>query len=346
MRVFLLLMLGLYLTSCEKRSKIIVSDAIETFSEFPKEEKVEFRNLVEFPYGNPRTMEISGSTLVLGNYASGQEFFLHNYSLNTNKFSKPYITKGRGPGEIMGMANFGFYDNYLWINDFTGKKMKLVDKNKAILSSSDTDFKDYSFKENRFYRSILTDNLQYIGTGNETSKFKVQVIDLSTAKVVEEFGELKSYSKDLPLNAIVQASLTQTLLKPTRDKLVLGYIHTDIIEIFDLGRKESISLQGPEKFDLDFSIQNSRWIENKNTRLAFIGGAVTNENIYLLYSGKKFNEENSFRGNYIFVYDWEMNPVKKIILNREVYQISISEDGKELYSFDEVTGFIIHATIN
>lgn len=335
----------MYFVSCEKQNQIIISKDIKTFSQFPKEEKIEFKKLVEFTIGNPRQMITIDSTLILGYYASGQKYYLVNYSLSKGVFSKPYILKGRGSNKMLGLANMGFNSNYLWLNDFTAKKIMLLNKNKVIKENFDFDIKEFSFNTNRYYRSILIDSLQCISTGSETSKFKVQIIDLSTGKVSKEFGKLKSYPKDLPLPVITQACLTQTLLKPTRDKLVLAYIHTDIIEIFNLNTKKSISLQGPEKFNLDFKTINNTWFENEKTKVAFIGGTVTNQNIYLLYSGKNFSDENAFKGNYIFVYDWDMNPIKKIKLNKEVYQISISEDNI-LYSYDEKSRYIVSAYIN
>ena len=345
MRIFLLLALSLCLVSCKKEGKIIVSDNTKTFLQFPKEEKIKFKNLVEFIYGNPRKIIINDSTLILGNRASGQEHYLYNYSLNTNKFSKPYASKGRGPGEIMGMASIGIYNDHLWINDFTGKKMMLLDKNKAVLKASASDYKEYSFKNNRFFDIKLIDNLQCIATGSETSKSKIQILDLTRGEIVKEFGKLKSYSEGFPIHVITKASLTQSYLRPTSDKLVLAYFHTDIIEIFDLNTGKSVALQGPEKFDIDFTVHNNHWFENDKTRVTFIGGSVTNDNIYLLYSGKKFNEEKAFRGSYVFVYDWNLNPVKKITLDKEVYQICVSEDNKTLYSYDEITGYILNADL-
>lgn len=345
MRIFSIILICLYFGSCEKPNQIIISDDIKTFSQFPKEENIEFKKLIEFPLGNPRQMITIDSTLILGNYASGQEYYLHNYSLSKGVFSKPYIRKGRGSNKILGLGNMGFYDNYLWLNDYTAKKLMILDFDKVIKGHSDFDITEYSFKTNRYYKTILIDSLQCISTGSEASKFKVQIIDLPTGKVSEEFGNLKSYSSNLTLPVISQACFSQTMLKPTSDKLVLAYIHTDIIEIFDLNTKKSSSLQGPEKFDLEFETMNNRWFENEKTKVAFIGGTVTDQNIYLLYSGKNFSDENAFKGNYIFVYDWDMNPIKKIKLNKDVYQISISDDNT-LYSYDEELGYIIYAKIN
>lgn len=345
MRIFLIIIISLCLISCKKSNQIIISDNIKTFSQFPKEYKIEFEKLVEFKLENPRQIIAIDSTLILGNYARGQKYYLQNYSLSTGKFSNPYIHKGRARNEILGLATMGFLDNYLWLNDFTGKKMMLIDKDKVIKDSI-ISLENTSFKTNRNFRSILIDSLQIIATGNKKSKFKVQIIDLTTGNINEEFGELKFFSDELPVHIINQATYSQTLLKPTKDKLVLAYINTDVIEIFDLKTKRSISLQGPEKFDSDFKIYNNVWFENEKTRVAFIDGTATNKYIYLLYSGKNFSNENAYKGSYLFVYDWKLNPIKKIKLNKEVYQICITNDDKTLYSFDEDSKYIVSANIN
>lgn len=346
MRILSLFAISLFIWSCKKQNTIIINDNIETFSQFPKEEKIKLKNLVEFKFGNPKKMiSLDSSSLTIANNVSGQEYHLYNYSFHNHNFSKPYLAKGRGPGEMLSMRNMGFYDNYLWLNDFSGQKMILINKRKAFSVNSSSDYIEYSFR-NRFYGINFTDNLKCIATGSETSKFKIQLIDLPTGKIMDEFGELNHYPKDLPLHIITKASLTESLLKPTKDKLVLAYKLTDVVEIFNLNSKKSISIQGSEKFDLDFMVRNNQWFENDKTRVAFIGGATTNKNIYLLYSGKKFNDEKAFNGKYIYVYDWNLNPIKKIVLDKEVSQICISEDGKTIYSFNEETGYIVYATIN
>ncbi|WP_425338201.1 BF3164 family lipoprotein [Tamlana crocina] len=286
------------------------------------------------------------STLIIGSYTSSQKKYLQNYSLSTNKFSNPYLSKGRGPSEIIYMANISLYDNYLGINDARGKKIVILDKNNAILGNSESELITYSFKKNQFYFAILTDDLQCITTGNGTSKFKIQIIDLQTGEIIRDLGKLKSNPNDMPTHIIAQAGLTYPLLKPTRDKLALAYYHTDIIEIFDLNTEKSTSLQGPETFNSDFRIYNNNWLPNDKTKFAFVSGTKTNKYIYLLYSGKNANDKKWNQGNYIFVFDWNLNPIKKIILDKEVSQISISEDDKTLYSFDEYTGYIIQTTIN
>ncbi|MBA0884777.1 BF3164 family lipoprotein [Flavobacterium undicola] len=345
MKTFLVLIAALFLGACGKETQIVISDTIKTFSEFPKEEKIELKNLVEFKFGNPKKIIVSDSTLIFANRVSGQEYHLFNYSLMTHQFSKPYLAKGRESGEVLGMSNIGINNNHLWINDFSGQKIMILKKDKAIAEASASEYIEYPLSH-RFYEINLIDNLKCIATGSETSKFKIQIIDLPTGKITEEFGQFKSYPENYPLRVITKASLTHPLLKPTKDKLVLAYIHTDVVEIFDLKTKKSFSIQGPEMFDSEFTAKENQWFENEKTRVTFISGATTNKYIYLLYSGKKFSEKKAYSGKYIYVYDWDLNPVKKITLDKEVSHITIAKDGKRLYTYDKETGYIVYATIN
>jgi len=346
MRFFLTVFIILHLTSCENDNRIIISDNTKTHTKFPTENKVEFKKLVEYKFGDIGNLLIVDSTLIIKNsdHHGSKDYNLWNYSLSKSKFSSPYIRRGKDKGEILGMANMGIHKNYLWLNDFTAKKMMVLDKNNVISGSLDS-YTEFSFNDNRYYRSLLIDKLQSICTGSEKSKYKIQIIDLSTGKKSDEFGELKNHPKDVPLHVIAQATLTQTFYNQTKNKIALAYFYTDIVEIFDINTKKSISIQGPEVFDTNFKVYKNTWFENDKTRVAFIDGVATNNYIYLLYSGKYFNEQNAFLGNSIYVYDWKLNPIRKINLNIDVVSIAISDDNRFLYSFDKNTNNIVYAGI-
>ena len=339
----LILFVIFQLTSCMDR--IIINDDNRTYINFPIEKHLELKKLVKYKFGNIRQIIAVDSTLILKNHG-GQGYNLYNYSLKTLKFSKPYIKRGKDVKQILGSANIGIFNNSLFLNDFTAKKMMILNKNNMIDDSSNLKIKEFSFKGNRYYRSLLIDKLQSICTGSEKSKFKIQIIDLPTGKIIQEFGMLKKRPNDIPLHIITNASLTETFFNSKRKKIVLAYIHTDVIEIFNIDTKKRISLKGPEFFDIEFKNYQNRWFETEKTRVAFIGGSVTDKFIYLLYSGKYFSHINAFKSKYVFVYDWNLKPIKKIKLNMEVSHISISNDDKTLYSFDEKRKYINYVKLN
>ena len=68
---------------------------------------------------------------------------------------------------------------------------------------------------------------------------------------------------------------------------------------------------------------------------AFIGSSVTNDFIYLLFSGKTRIQRNGDYANEIWVYDWEGNQIKKFLLDQEVNQIAISPNDELLINYHD-----------
>ena len=58
------------------------------------------------------------------------------------------------------------------------------------------------------------------------------------------------------------------------------------------------------------------------------------------------NTEQSYHGRSIYVYDWNGNPRRKLILNRLIEGFVVSNDDRTLYAYDANTGFLMQADIN
>jgi hypothetical protein len=76
-----------------------------------------------------------------------------------------------------------------------------------------------------------------------------------------------------------------------------------------------------------------RATRTESTQFAFTGGVVNDNYIYLLYSGNKEDNIYSGYGKQIYVYDWEGNPIKKIVLPHYISCFDIVNDNI-LYAFD------------
>ncbi len=75
----------------------------------------------------------------------------------------------------------------------------------------------------------------------------------------------------------------------------------------------------------------------KNLRKSFIHSTCSSKYLYNLYTGKEMKRKSKdFRqSNKVFVFDWEGNPIKTIMLDREVSSIAIDEDREVLYASSE-----------
>ncbi|PIF02160.1 MAG: hypothetical protein CR996_00860 [Draconibacterium sp.] len=338
--------------ACNNKDKVILHDNILSFSTFPEETNITFNDLIEYKEGIPRTLQLVDSTLIIFNFGKNVKSFLYNYNLKNNKFSTGYLNKGRGPGEAYGGACTGITNKKLWVYDVTLKKIFLIDKSIALNDKcEDKVFSSYPLNDH-FYKIALTDSFTFWGCGMFNTPYKIQKKDFS-GKELDKFGEFKYIPKEMPIDALKDAYHSFFYIKPSGDKIALSYLYTDIVEIYDTKEPyTNIAVQGPSLVDLNFNVariesENYNYMEkNKDIRKTFLAGATTDEYIYLAYSGLSYAERNDMNYcRFVFIYDWEGNPVKKLNLDRRIIGIAVSQDNKTIYSFDADTGFIIKADI-
>ncbi|KQC02757.1 BF3164 family lipoprotein [Pedobacter sp. Hv1] len=338
-----------FLMACKNKDKIVLHENITSFSKFPKEINVSFKELYEYNKGTPKSMHSLDSTLIIFNVSHKIESFFYNYSLKTGQLSEGYLKKGRGPNEAIGGFCSGLSGNNLWAYDLTLKKIFITDKTKAITNNNPS-FHVSPLKTD-FYNIILLDSNRFLVNGKEDSKFKIQEIDAS-GEVITEFGEFKHIPADMPLGALKDACHSFFFLKPSGGKVAMSYLHTDVLEIYDMEKPfKSKAVQGPVGFDLDFKIGKRgkyNYMEKTDeTKKAFIAGAVTDKYIYLAYSGISHTKKTDWSyAKFVYVYDWDGNPVKKLNLDRRISGLTVSQDDKTMYSYDVDKGFLVEAKIN
>ena len=332
------------IVGCDTNNSVLNKNFI-FFSRFPKEETIAFKNICEYKEGIAGMLKLVNSTLIIFNVQPGAKKFLNIYSLKSGVLSNGYVGRGKGPGEALSPSTIGVNRTRLWLQDITLNTVFTTDIRSITNTNTLVSFKEYPH-ENHYYMIDFKDSLHYFGVGSISSHFKIQEIDLTSGKVTKEFGKIEKLPENISLKLF--KSIYQSLIfsKPTGDKLVLPYRYLDAIEIFNTETGSGITILGPERYDVKYIPLPHGMSRTDETRFAFVNGAVTNEYIYLAYSGRTKKDSNSYDGNFIYVYDWNGNPVKKLILNRSIQGMAVSKDNKTLYAFDVNTGFLIQAKIN
>jgi hypothetical protein len=347
-----ILMLGmafLFFTGCKHNDKIVLHDDITSFSKFPSENNISFKELYEYNKGNPKHIYLVDSTLIIFNRSRNIDSFFYNYSLKNNQLSKGYLKVGRGPNEAIGAFCAGVINNNLWAFDLTLQKMFTTNKEIAIANNNPS-FNTFKL-EKEIYEIAVLDSSRFLINGMSDSKFKIQEID-NTGKILNQYGEFTHIPQKMPLNVLKEASHSRFLLRPSGGKFAVSYSHTDILEIYDVRKQyKSIAIQGPSNFNIDFKVNKKgkyNYFEYTNeTKKAFLAGSATDRYIYLIYSGANFGAKNDWNcGKYIYVYDWNGNPIKKLNLDRRISGLAVSKDDKTMYSYDADKGFLVEAKIN
>jgi hypothetical protein len=323
----------------------VVDEKTIAFSEFPKEDHIDFKNLYEYKEGTHCVLELIDSTLVCMNVSNKQKFHFFNYKLATGELSNGYASNGRGPGELLGTMAFGAVDNIFWAYDITKKEILTSDRKKTLTEGVFEIKSVFAVKQDQ-YKIKLKDSLHYFAVGYPNSNYQIQERELYSGKLTKEFGAFENIPDDISLSAYKSLKQSFLFLRPKGDKLVLARRFEDVIEIYDTEKQALINrVHGPEGFEAEGLIRGDVFYHNHNTRISFKAGTLTNNYIYMGYCGYPANSENASVNQCIYVYDWEGNPIRKIVFENSVGSIAVSEDDKTMYAFDRNTGYILQAAI-
>ncbi|WP_066223817.1 BF3164 family lipoprotein [Formosa haliotis] len=328
----------LILVSCKNENKNSISS-----SHFSKTDNISFKNLFEFNKGVVGMMHLIDSTMIIFNPDGNKDFFFYNYSIKKNELSDGYLNGGRGPGEAIAGIATGVKENKLWLYDIVLKKILMTDIDKA-LSNNAFSFNEYPVNES-FYKIDFINDQNYFAVGSNKSPYEIQQIELVSGYVKNEFEKIKTTSDDTPIHKYKYTYQSYIHNKPSGDKTVVVYRFMDKIKIFDIKSKISKTIQCPDVIEIDPVFKKTGKI-TENTKRTFISSAITDNFIYLAYSGNPvFNEDSGF-ASHIYVYDWHGTPIRKIVLDKKIQCLTVSDDDKILYAYDPNTGYVMYSKIN
>lgn len=323
------------------KDKIKLNSVTEKFDSFPLEESLKFVPVADFIPDEPSKMLLRGDNLIIQTFCKAKEKHLVIYSLTKKQVINEAVKYGDGPNEILS-CEICLNDNKLWLYDMMKKQ---IGENTVSSYLSGNPLIHWHKLENYYYDiAILNDSIM-LGTNNMQSKHKISYINLSTGKVTGK-ANYSYLDNSINLGALIDASSCYIDINSKTKDILLSYRYTDMIEIYDMEGNLKYALQGPEKFDIEFSPAGKSMRKTKETRKAFVNSYVTEKYIYLLYSGCKRTEENWPYGTEIFVFSWNGKPIKKYTLGQPVYAFAVDEENQKIYSFSTKIEQLIMATYN
>lgn len=330
-------------------------DNTSFFESFPVRSQIDFENLIKFDKQEARKIILRDSSLLVWNIDGATDYFFYEYSLTSRKLIRKFIKGGRGYGEALGAFSGGLYSsNMIWFHDITLNKLLIYNLNKDPVGKDSTGIREYPIHRLYYSTQLMNDTTKLLSTGeiepnNEKSNFKIQEVNISTGKRLNEYGTFANIPQGIQLGLWKMANQSFLFLKPDNNKSVLASRYMDQVEIFDMKTKSSKIVKGPENYQVEYTpfkigdkvVMN----RNKRTRFAFIGGMVTDQYIYLLYSGDHEAGNHVNTGEYIYVYNWNGVPVKEFKMNKFVSCFAVSEKDNLIYAFDPKTGYLLKAKI-
>lgn len=316
------------MNGCNSNNDLSAQTNQTNFSKFKTSNKLIFSEFVTPYLSNVSKMVVSDSVLIIKNGDKNTSHFFFKYLLEPKKLVDSLIVVGSDSGQMLSPLSIGINNNFFWAHDVTTKKITTIDNHNNI--------KDFLLKE-LYYNVGLTKGFRMYANGDIKGNNKIEVVDLISGEILDRFGNFNDAPSDIPINAWKMASQSLLFLNPSEDKLVLANRYTDKIEIFNLANKSSKIFVGPENFKPMFNSYHANGLDlmerNESTRFAFTTGYVTNDYIYLVFSGEKEAIEFGGYGKYICIYNWDGLPLQQIKVPFNIGSVAVNND-KEIYLFD------------
>lgn len=331
----------LLLIGCNNKD-IQLNSITEKFNSFQVTDSLLLTSVSDEVVGNPMKMLYFDKHLIFRMNALPGDYYLIDYSLIENKIASKAMKRGIGPVEMIN-CDISISGDIMLLYD-SGKQQLGVLNADSIISGNYT--VDYCAKNIPYlYSTALLNDSILVGTNNFTTYNKLTYLNIFSGEI--ETQSSYSFLNDrYSLGTLIDASSCYVNIHPQTKNIILSYRYTDVIEFFDQYGNLKKAIQGPTCFDIAFSTRpNGSMEKTKETRKAFVNSYVTDNYIYLLYSGCRRSDENWSNGTELFIYSWEGKPIKRYILGQPIYAFAINELDNEFYTYSLHTGEILKGSI-
>ncbi|SFT68474.1 TolB-like 6-blade propeller-like [Algoriphagus locisalis] len=309
-----------------------------SFDSFPSVHELTGEKYIYDSILNARKIVVKGNDLIVSNLGGGGSQ-VHILDRNTLSYKKGLGKIGQGPGEIRSgiwELDAGLNKDTFWAYDLNGKsfyEFSLVDTSvlaKRTIRQNEEWFLGYSMNwksENEIISYMTRDSYKFgIFDTLGTRLGSIELWDKEEA-VDEQTGYLLS-------------SMYQGFLEYNPSNHILGHAVSQFenFQLIDLHSGESISLIGPQEYEIDYEVENqgneiAAFLSNETIK-GYSDIFIGNNSVFLVYIGKTSAQrrESGVNSDTIFEFDLSGNPKALYKTDLSIRSISVSEKDQIIYA--------------
>jgi len=129
--------------------------------------------------------------------------------------------------------------------------------------------------------------------------------------------------------------------RDVQKKLALAYMYSDLLEIYNETGELIKRIHGPDCFYPQLSLADKTkngngliYIKPKeDARSGYCQIAVSDNEIWLQYSGQNYKKEVHSENRTLFVFDWEGNPLRRYVLDHSFFTFTVDAKNKTIYTY-------------
>lgn len=273
-------------------------------------------------------------------YDTDKEYQFKIIDIQNDQLITSFGRNGEGPCEI------AFPVGVNWLNS-ERKQISLNDRNRFRMESYDLDDIRTSEKPdchqvthnlNGNYQIIAQiDSDRYVGTGLFRGKYALQ---LSGQEEVMESGigfPEDEENQNVSYTTLAMAYQGRFLKHPHQNKFLSTSLNAFSFDIIEVTEENAIKLiKRIHHWGPSFTGSSGRVVSaamKKGNKFGCLDAAISQDHIYILFSGKSNLQEDSQDSNIIYVYDWNGNPVKSLNLDQQISKIAVDQYDQALIGF-------------
>ena len=265
------------------------------------------------------------------------DYFVLTYNKNLQLITKN-VPKGNGPNESVNCRILQTGSTYIWAFDMALRQMKAYNKNDLLTKNNIPPEKTTSFNE-QFFRIAAISNNSFVGASISDHDNLLSLYDHNGMKnntINAPYPQFMAKENNLENNRLFE---NRIYYSEKNNKIVVLYIHTDLIDIYDENLNLLKRIHGPDQFipELSFNNNSAQIIPNK-TKFAYAQARFTSTEIWALYYGTSPDFTGIEGPNRIFVFDFTGKPLRSYTLEFPVRGgFDVDEDNNVLYCLSEIT---------
>ncbi len=287
----------------------------------------------------PSGILLVGDFLIVKERRSDQ--VLHVINLKKEEYTGIFVNKGEGAREIKSAWAMSKIDETSFIISDVRQRKYLCYTIDDLVNSS-TPFKEGRLEQRGFTNTIFYNkNLgKLFYTGQFSEDFLMLEKDLKSGNVTG-YGTLLDDASYASNSIVVKNHLSHATSSSNFDNtfFVFAYRNAPIIENFDYKTNKLKTIVLPNSNEPIYkAIKNDSGIISTvavldETIFHFNDVFMTDKYIYALYKGNTFKNWNKRHNSVVYVFDLELNPIKKYNLDIEILSFEIKDDAI-LYGLD------------
>lgn len=327
-----LLILMLFFFSCSHPKKDNIKTQYFNNQMLPQE-TLESKIVSKIKLRNPSDIIYCNNFLYLS-YSKGEKL-VSIYDIKKRKNVKEFLTRGRGPSELLSIhsINKNLINNSIVFFDVITSKYLVYDIT-CLQNNSPTLVSEGVTKTNPYKEQVIyTNDSLFMYLGLDT-RMVFQNKDGNIIKAIGNYDIYNNNEKNIWLTQIYNGKIAYN--NKTNQFAIFDRL-TDKIEFYNDYKLEKI-LSGPDLFTEEYkiiSVGNGYALAHykDKTHIAYEHIAFNSEYILALYSGETFHDDG-INHNTIIKFDWEGNPIKVFKLDTPICAFDIDWDNEIIYGLN------------